>query len=74
MGVTMAALEARLDPASFLRVHRRFIVNMDHVAAMTPIDGSRFEVRMRDGNTFPRRHNATSDPFKMRAGTPTAVT
>jgi len=52
MGVTMAALEARLDPASFLRVHRRFIVNMDHVAAIAPIDGSRFEVRMRDGTVL----------------------
>jgi two-component system LytT family response regulator len=52
MGVTMAALETRLDPASFLRVHRRFIVNMDHVKAMTPIDGSRFEVTMRDGTVL----------------------
>ena len=52
MGVTMAALESRLDPASFLRVHRRFIVNMDHVASIAPIDGSRFEVRMRDGTVL----------------------
>jgi two-component system, LytTR family, response regulator len=52
MGVTMAVLEARLDPASFLRVHRRFIVNMDHVTAISPIDGSRFEVRMRDGTVL----------------------
>src|SRR4029078_8960234 len=49
MGVTMAALEGRLDPASFLRIHRRFIVNMDHVATIAPMDGSRFEVTMRDG-------------------------
>jgi two-component system LytT family response regulator len=49
MNVTMAELEERLDPASFLRVHRRFIVNMDQVASLAPIDGSRFEVRMRDG-------------------------
>jgi len=52
MGVTMAALEERLDPASFLRVHRRFIVNMDHVTGISPIDGSRFEVRMRDGTVL----------------------
>ena len=50
--VTMAALEERLDPATFLRVHRRFIVNMDHVASISPIDGSRFEVRMRDGTVL----------------------
>ena len=52
MEITMAALEGRLDPASFLRIHRRFIVNMDHVAAIAPIDGSRFEARMRDGTAL----------------------
>lgn len=52
IGITMAALEARLDPASFLRVHRRFIVNTDHVTAFAPIDGARFEVRLRDGTVL----------------------
>jgi two-component system LytT family response regulator len=52
MGVTMAALESRLDPASFLRVHRRYIVNMDHVASLVPADGSRFELRLRDGTVL----------------------
>jgi two-component system LytT family response regulator len=52
MSVTLTALEARLDPASFLRIHRRYIVNMDHVAAIAPIDGSRFEVTMRDGTVL----------------------
>jgi two-component system LytT family response regulator len=52
MSVTLAALEARLDPASFLRIHRRYIVNMDHVAAIAPIDGSRFQVTMRDGTVL----------------------
>ena len=52
MPVTMAALEDRLDPACFLRIHRRFIVNMDHVTSIAPIDGSRFEVTMRDGTTL----------------------
>jgi two-component system, LytTR family, response regulator len=52
MPVTMAALEGRLDPASFLRIHRRFIVNMDHVTSIAPIGGSRFEVTMRDGTVL----------------------
>jgi two-component system LytT family response regulator len=50
--ITMTALEGRLDPAAFLRIHRRFIVNMDHVASIVPIDGSRFEVKMRDGTAL----------------------
>jgi two-component system, LytTR family, response regulator len=49
MEITMATLEGRLDPATFLRIHRRFIVNMDHVRSIAPVDGSRFEVTMRDG-------------------------
>jgi two-component system, LytTR family, response regulator len=52
MEITMTAIEGRLDPASFLRIHRRFIVNMDHVASIVPIDGSRFEVKMRDGTAL----------------------
>jgi len=52
MEITMAAIEGRLDPGSFLRIHRRFIVNMDHVASIVPIDGSRFEVKMRDGTAL----------------------
>jgi two-component system LytT family response regulator len=52
MEITMAALEGRLDPACFLRIHRRFIVNMDHVTSIAPIDGSRFEVTMRDGTVL----------------------
>jgi two-component system LytT family response regulator len=57
MNVTLSALEARLDPASFLRIHRRFIVNMDHVGSMTPTDGSRFEVKMRDGTVLAASRN-----------------
>ena len=52
MPITMAALEGRLDPACFLRIHRRFIVNMDHVTSIAPLDGSRFQVTMRDGTTL----------------------
>jgi two-component system LytT family response regulator len=52
MPVTMAALESRLDPSCFLRIHRRFIVNMDHVTSFAPLDGSRFQVTMRDGTTL----------------------
>ena len=52
MQITMAELEGRLDPASFLRIHRRFIVNMDHVTSIVPVDGSRFEVKLRDGTAL----------------------
>jgi two-component system LytT family response regulator len=49
MGVPLHQIEQRLNTSQFIRVHRSHIVNMDHVAAMVPYDGSRFQVRLRDG-------------------------
>ena len=45
----MGEFEKRLDPDRFLRVHRSHIVNLDHVSALVPYDGSRLQVEMRDG-------------------------
>ncbi len=45
----MNDFEARLDPRRFVRVHRSHIVNLDHVAALTPFDPTRLQVEMRDG-------------------------
>jgi DNA-binding LytR/AlgR family response regulator len=52
LNVTLSDLESRLDPAVFLRIHRRMIVNLDHVTAIVPLTGSRFEVQLRDGATL----------------------
>jgi two-component system LytT family response regulator len=49
INVPLQQLEAQLDPTCFVRVHRSHIVNLDHVAGWEPFDGSRFEVRLRDG-------------------------
>ncbi len=38
---TLAALEARLDPARFFRAHRALLVNLEHVAAIDDIAGGR---------------------------------
>jgi two-component system LytT family response regulator len=43
---------SRLDPAVFLRIHRRYGVNMDRVEAIAPIEGARFQVRMRGGDVL----------------------
>jgi hypothetical protein len=45
----LAALEARLDPALFVRVHRRHIVNLTHVRAAERLDGAWF-LRMADSS------------------------
>jgi two-component system LytT family response regulator len=49
MGVPLQQIAERLEPAQFVRVHRSHIVNMDHVASFSPYDGSRIQVRLRNG-------------------------
>lgn len=46
---TMAALEARLDPGAFLRVHRSAIVNLDRVRELRPCAGGDYRVLLADG-------------------------
>ena len=48
----LSELEQRLDPAVFVRIHRSHIVNLDYVVAWSPYDGSRYEVRLRDGTVL----------------------
>jgi hypothetical protein len=50
---TMAAIEAQLDPARFVRVHRSFIVNLDCVGEIEPLDTGDARIAMRDGTTVP---------------------
>jgi two-component system LytT family response regulator len=52
LNVQLTALEARLDPAQFVRIHRSHIVNLDSVASIAPYDGSRFQVTLRGGTVI----------------------
>jgi two-component system LytT family response regulator len=45
----MAEFEERLDPRTFVRIHRSHMVNLDFVAAFASHDPTRLEVQMRDG-------------------------
>lgn len=55
---TMAGIEARLDPARFARIHRSYMVNLDHVASIEPLDTGDARVHLVDGTRLPcsRRH------------------
>lgn len=57
---TISAIESRLDPARFQRVHRSHIVNLDHVASIEPLDTGDARIHLRDGSTLPcsRRYRA----------------
>lgn len=50
---TMATIESQLDPARFVRVHRSYIVNLDRVAEIEPLDTGDARIMMRDGVTVP---------------------
>ncbi|HVH13445.1 MAG TPA: LytTR family DNA-binding domain-containing protein, partial [Longimicrobium sp.] len=46
---TMARMEQTLDPATFVRIHRSTIVNMDRVQQMEPWFSGEYLVHMADG-------------------------
>lgn len=52
----MAEFEERLDPRSFVRIHRSHMVNLDYVAAFATHDPTRLEVQMRDGTRLLASH------------------
>lgn len=56
----MKAIEERLDPARFIRVHRSAILNVDRIATLEPYFHGEFVVTMRDGArvTSSRTHSA----------------
>ncbi|MDJ0655356.1 MAG: LytTR family DNA-binding domain-containing protein [Xanthomonadales bacterium] len=47
---TMAALEQNLNPQNFARVHRSYIVNLDHVVSMRPEDSGDGVIQLADGS------------------------
>jgi len=57
---TMKALESRLDPRRFVRIHRSAIVNIDRIAQIEPYVHGEYVVTMRDGTrlTSSRAHSA----------------
>ena len=57
---TMKALEQRLDPTRFVRIHRSAIVNIDCIVQIEPYVHGEYVVKMRDGTrlTSSRAHSA----------------
>jgi hypothetical protein len=50
---TMAGIEERLDPQRFVRVHRSYLVNLDYLAEIEPLETGDARLTMRDGATVP---------------------
>ena len=48
----LKTLEERLDPARFRRIHRKTIVNTDHVRKISPLSSKRWMLKMSNGLEF----------------------
>jgi hypothetical protein len=57
---TMAGIAPRMDPARFVRVHRSYMVNLDCLAEIEPLDTGDARLTLRDGSRLPcsRRYRA----------------
>ena len=50
---TIGGIEARLDPERFVRVHRSYIINMDQLDSIEPLDTGDARLHMKDGSNLP---------------------
>lgn len=50
---TMSAIEARLDPGRFARIHRSYLVNLDRIASIEPLDSGDARLHLADGGQLP---------------------
>jgi two-component system LytT family response regulator len=57
MRETISALEKRLDPERFLRIHRRLIVNVDRIKQLFPWFQRSYCVLLQDGTKLPVGRN-----------------
>jgi two-component system LytT family response regulator len=48
----LSSLETRLDRTRFLRIHRRYIVNIDRIVRLDPLFNHEYEVVLRDGTNL----------------------
>ena len=57
--IGISELEAQLDPARFIRVHRSALVNLDFVESMRADDQSQLQIFMRDGSCIGANREAS---------------
>lgn len=50
---TISSLEVALDPATFLRIHRSYIVNLERVTKLEPLGKDSHVVTLNDGTRLP---------------------
>jgi len=50
---TLAGIEEKLDPARFARIHRSYMVNLDQIASIEPLDTGDARVHLKDKTVLP---------------------
>lgn len=50
---TIGGIQDRLDPVLFARIHRSYIVNLDQIASIEPLDTGDARVHVKDGAKLP---------------------
>jgi two-component system LytT family response regulator len=69
LGRSLAALEARLDPARFFRANRAQVINLDFIRNVEPGDGGRLYVQLADGPEIEVSRRQARE-FRARAAVP----
>ncbi|HJQ39292.1 MAG TPA: LytTR family transcriptional regulator DNA-binding domain-containing protein [Thermoanaerobaculia bacterium] len=66
---TLGALELRLDPRRFVRVHRSYIVNVDAIREIVALSHGEYKIVLARGMTMPltRRYRGVLDRFAIAA-------
>lgn len=66
---TLAALEDRLDPHRFLRIHRRVIINVNLLVELRPLPHGGYVAQLQNGQTLRvgRRHRGALRRFFLEA-------
>lgn len=65
---TMSAIQDRLDPARFVRVHRSYIVNLDFLDQIEPLDTGDARLLLKNGARIPcsRRYRGALRPVHSK--------
>ncbi|MDO5610655.1 MAG: LytTR family DNA-binding domain-containing protein [Pseudomonadota bacterium] len=50
---TIGGIQAQLDPAQFVRVHRSHIVNLRFIESIEPTESGDARIRLQDGREIP---------------------
>ena len=50
---TIGGIQSRLDPGRFARIHRSYMVNLDQIASIEPLDTGDARLHLKDGTALP---------------------